>query len=114
MPIGGQTTLTFTITNPNASNLTGVGFNDNLPAGLQVATPNGESHDCGPATATVNAPSGGPTVSLTGATLAGGTSCHVVVNVKGVGAGTQNNTTDPVTSTETGPGGAASATINVG
>jgi uncharacterized repeat protein (TIGR01451 family) len=36
--VGGVSTLTFTITNPNAgTSLTGVAFTDTFPAGLQVA-----------------------------------------------------------------------------
>lgn len=34
-------TLTFSLTNPNASDLTGVGFTDTLPTGLAIADPNG-------------------------------------------------------------------------
>ncbi len=48
VPLGGETTLEFVIANPNPSTtLTGVGFSDNLPSGLVVATPsNGLSGSC--------------------------------------------------------------------
>ena len=52
-------------------------------------------------------------ISLTGATLAASTSCTFSVNVTGIAAGIQNNTTGNVTSTEGGTGGTASASINV-
>src|SRR6185369_2168323 len=47
--VGGVSTLTFTITNPNAGTaLTGVAFTDSFPAGLQVdATPNATTTGCG-------------------------------------------------------------------
>ncbi len=47
--VNGTTTLTFTLTNPNAGTaLTGVGFTDAFPAGLAVAaTPNATTTGCG-------------------------------------------------------------------
>src|SRR5690349_20078225 len=51
-----STTLTFTITNPNgATDLTGVGFNDNLPAGLIIANPNSLTGTCDPGVITPSA-----------------------------------------------------------
>ena len=112
IPVGGTTSLSFTITNPNAGgSLTGVGFTDTLPAGLVVSTPNGLAGSCGGGTITATAASG--SVSLTGATLAASSSCNFSVNVTGTTAGTQNNTTGAVSSNETGAGGVASASLVV-
>ncbi|HMH53673.1 MAG TPA: hypothetical protein VK548_25800 [Candidatus Acidoferrum sp.] len=106
------TTLTFTLSNPNASSLTGVAFSDTLPAGLVVATPNGLTGSCGGGL--ITAPAGGNTIGLSLATLAGGASCTFVVNVTATTTGTKNNTTGPVSAAESGPGGTASASIAVG
>ncbi len=111
IPLNGTTTLTFTLSNPNAgTTLTGVGFTDSLPAGLVVSTPNGLTGGCGGGTITATAGSG--SVSLTGASLAASASCNFSVNVTGISAGTQNNTTSAVTSNE-GNGNSASASITV-
>jgi uncharacterized repeat protein (TIGR01451 family) len=112
LDVGGTTTLTFTLTNPNVGTpLTGVGFTDTLPAGLVVATPNGLSGPCD--AGTITATPGTDTISLATATLAGGASCNFAVNVTATGAGPKNNTTTNVTSNEAGPGNQATANLTV-
>ena len=70
IPLNGTTSLSFTLTNPNATvALTGVGFSDMLPSGLTVS--NGTSAACGGTLTT----SGGDTIALAGATIAAGGSC---------------------------------------
>jgi uncharacterized repeat protein (TIGR01451 family) len=115
IPRNTNTTLTFVINNPNTNvALTGVAFTDNLPAGLQVATPNGLTGSCGSGTITAVAGSG--SVSLSGGTMtaspAAGSSCTITVNVTGITAGVQNNSVQ-VTSTEGGPGNTSNASITV-
>jgi uncharacterized repeat protein (TIGR01451 family) len=103
----GTTTLTFTITNPNASpTLTGVGFTDTLPAGLTV--PNASTTPCG-GTLTV----AGNVITLAGASVASGVACTFNVTVTGATLGTKVNVTSAVTSVEGGTGGTAAATVNV-
>ena len=107
-----NTSLSFTIQNGNAGTaLHGVGFTDNLPAGLAVASPNGLSGTCGGGT--IAAIAGGNSVSLSAATLAAGASCTFSVNVTGTSPGTLTNTTSAVTSTEGGNGLTASAKLSV-
>jgi uncharacterized repeat protein (TIGR01451 family)/fimbrial isopeptide formation D2 family protein len=111
IPLNGSTSLSFTISNSNLTALSGVGFTDTLPAGLVISTPNGFTGSCG--TGTITATAGTNVISLSGGTLAANASCTFSINVTGIAAGTQNNTTSAVTSNEAGTGGAASASINV-
>jgi hypothetical protein len=109
--VGGATTLSFTINNPNPSTaLNGVAFADTLPAGLIVSIPNGLTGSCGGGT--IIAVAGSGSVSLTGATLAGGASCTFSVNVTGTNVGAQNNSVI-VTSTNGGTGNTSAALLNV-
>ncbi|MGV7218487.1 DUF7933 domain-containing protein [Bradyrhizobium sp. UFLA05-112] len=110
--LNGTSSLTFTITNPNASTaLTGVAFTDAFPAGLLVATPSGLTNSCG---GTLTAPAGGGSVNLSGATLAAASSCTISLNVTGTTTGIKVNSTSPVNSTNGGTGDNASATLAVG
>ena len=111
VPLGGNSTLTFTVTNPNAgSGLTGIGFTDTLPAGLVVATPNGLTNTAG---GTATATAGSNSISLSGGTLAASASGTITVNVTPTSAGSQVNTTSVISSTEGGAGAAAAATLTV-
>jgi CSLREA domain-containing protein/uncharacterized repeat protein (TIGR01451 family) len=106
-------TLTITITNPAANTVpqAGVTFTDTLPSGLVVATPNGLVNNCGGA---ATAAPGSGSVSLTGGAVAINSSCTVIVNVTGPGAGKFTNTTGAVSSTNGGTGNTASAQIRLG
>jgi hypothetical protein len=106
--LNGTTTLTFTINNPNATSLSGVAFSDAF-GGLVVATPNGLTGSCG---GIVTAVSGSGGISLTGGSVGANSSCNFSVNVIGTTTGTKNNTTGPITTTETGLG-ATSNTASV-
>ena len=110
IPLNGSTSLNFTITNPNAGvTVTGVAFTDTLPAGLVVATPASLNGTCG---GTITATAGASSVSLSGATLAGGASCTVSVTVTGTSAGVKNNSVT-VSSTQTGTSSPSNANLTV-
>jgi arabinogalactan endo-1,4-beta-galactosidase len=112
VPLNGSTSLTFNLTNPNAGqSLSGIGFTDNLPTGQMVSSPNGLTGSCGGGT--IAAAAGSSSVTLSGASLAASASCTLAVNVTGTTSGTQNNTTSAVTSTESGSGATASASLIV-
>jgi hypothetical protein len=115
MSPGGTTSLAFSISNPNGGvTLTGITLNDNLPPGLVVATPNGQAGGC--PGGLINAPSGGPLITMTGATLPPLASCSFKVDVTAIAGttGLVTNVTDPITSVESGPGGVAIAKIQIG
>jgi YVTN family beta-propeller protein len=109
----GTTSITFTLTNPNPSvTLTGLGFND-LPSGLVVATPNGLTGSCDGGV--ITAVAGSNSITLSGATLAPLASCTFSVNVASDGTVLGYVTaTSTVTSDETLPSVAPSATLFIG
>jgi uncharacterized repeat protein (TIGR01451 family) len=114
-----STSLTFTITNPNpATDLTNVSFTDNLPPGLVVAnpdslTPDPVLGDCDPTSTTGAIDATANEISLTGGQIPANATCTFSVDVLAVATGTQVNTTDPITSTEGGTGGTATASVDV-
>ncbi|HET6930495.1 MAG TPA: Ig-like domain repeat protein [Candidatus Acidoferrum sp.] len=112
IPLNGTTSLSFTITNPasNTISLAGVGFTDSLPAGLQVATPNGLSGSCGGGS--ITAAPGSSSVSLSGATLPASGNCTFAVNVTGTSAGAKVNAVT-VNSTTGGAGNTSTASMTV-
>jgi len=112
IPVGGSSSLSFTITNPNATVALTVSFTDTLPAGLVVSTPSGAVTTCLGGTLTANP--GTNSISLSGAVIAATASCTITVDVTGVSAGVKNNTTGPVSSIEGGNGAPALASIFVG
>ena len=110
--VNQTTALTFTITNPNTTlTLTGVAFSDSLPANLVVATPSGLTGSCGGGT--ISAPAGGSTISLSGASLPGKSSCTFSVKVTSAVPSFYPNVTSTVTSNEQGPGAPVVATLTV-
>jgi hypothetical protein len=94
---GDATSLTFTVTNTAelvAKN--GWSFTDNLPAALQVATPNGASTNCPGGVVTT---ADGQSIKATGNLAAGQSSCTVTVNVLGAQAGVASNGANQLTTT---------------
>ncbi len=96
---GANSTLTFTLNNTATGNeaLTGVAFNDVLPAGLSIA--NSSTAQCG-GTLTTSALT--RTIALTGGQLAAGASCNFNVAVTGTNEGSYDNITGYVSSNEGG------------
>jgi len=110
--LNGKTSLTFTITNPNAAiALTGVAFTDTLPPGLAVATPTNLTGSCGGGA--IAAAQGAVLVTLAGAAIPAAGSCQFSVDVTATALGLDTNVTGNVTSANGGTGNAATAVLGV-
>ncbi len=110
IPLNGVIPFVVTVTNSNASALTGVGFTNQFPSGLAVAYPTGLTNNCA---GTVSAAAGSNGISLSGATLSAGGQCSLILDVAANIPGLQNDSTSPVSSNEGGPGNIATASIFV-
>ena len=114
--VGAETTITFTLTNPNMIDLTNATFTDDLPSGMQVAPTPDASTTC-TGTPVWNPLTGATSLSFSGGTIPASGSCTVQVDVVTSAAGTSTNITDFISSDEsgqnTGPGGSASDTLTV-
>ena len=115
---GVNSTLIFTLTNPNtAITLTGVAFTDSLPtmpAAMIVANSPNASFSAGCGSPSFAPGPGSGIIAFSNGTLVGGGTCTAAVDVIASAGGTYNNTTSPVTSNEAGAGNAASATLTTG
>ncbi|MFT3893328.1 MAG: SdrD B-like domain-containing protein [Anaerolineales bacterium] len=98
--VGGTSTLSFTITNPNpTATLNAIQFSDVLPAGLTI-TNSGPTAVCGGSLTTVAATG---TITFTGEVLAGGASCTITTPaVTATTAGPHPNVSGFISSTESG------------
>src|SRR5204863_2489199 len=108
--IGANATsvLTITLTNPNATAVTGAALTDNYPANLVNTSSANGATTCG--AGTVTAANGGGSVVLASGTVPASGSCTVTVNVASATAGSYLNSTGNVTTTNAGTAAGASAT----
>lgn len=91
----GGSTATIRLTNLDTSRpITGVGVTDNLPAGMLVATPSNSYVTCGGSTTVSAVPNSG-VVTLTGATIAPGSTCDLRFDVSVTGTTDWVNTIPP-------------------
>lgn len=106
--VGGTSTLTFTITNPNAetgATLNGISFTDVFPNGLVINSPLTTTNTCGGTLQdsngnTLDAADTG--IKLNAGQLAPGASCTVSIVVQATTAGPHNNVSGIITATESG------------
>ena len=116
---GGRSTLTITIDNSaNASALSSLVISDNLPLGMEIASPANASTTCGGPNPTFTAVAGTSLVSFQSfgllfpgfEVILAGETCTIVVDVIATGAGELDNVTGELTS-NVGSSGKASATL---
>ena len=93
---GSTSELRFTITNGSGAPVTDLAFVDNLPAGVVVASPGAPTTDC--LTPTLVADDGTGSITLSGASVAGSTSCTISVYVTAAAPGTFMNVSGDLTS----------------
>ena len=112
MPPDATSTLTVTLTNPNASAATSSAFTDTYPSGITNAASPAAATDCG---GTATATAGGNTLSLSGGTIPAFGSCTVTVLVTGATPGDYANTIDAgaLTTSEGANSVAAIATLGI-
>jgi MSHA biogenesis protein MshQ len=108
--INGTSTLTITLTNPNAVPIVGVTFIDNYPANTKNTGAPGLTNTCG---GTASAVANGTSLALSGGTIPAGGSCSLTVQVTATASGSYLNSTGAVTTTNVGTGTAATATLTV-
>lgn len=87
---GGTSQVSIQINNVSSVPVTGVAITDPLGANLVIATPAGASTTCA-GSPTITAVPGATTASLSGATIAAGSNCLFLFNVKTSGTGPWNN-----------------------
>jgi uncharacterized repeat protein (TIGR01451 family) len=102
--------LTITLTNPNPQQIGGVAFSDNYPAGFRNLSPDVIANTCG---GSVQMTPNGSSLSLSGGSVQGNSFCKISVAVWGFAEGSWSNATGTITSTDTPPGNAASASLTV-
>ncbi len=107
---GSVSTLTFTIDNTGDPDpVTSLAFTDVLPAGVTIASPAMVTPGCD---ATVSAPAGGSTISVSDGRLGGGSACTISVDVTSSTPGLAMNVSSDLTSTA-GNSGPASDDLTV-
>lgn len=101
---GGKATVTVRVSNSGAVALTQLGVTDPLPAGMVLADPPAAYSSCAGPVA-ISATAGSGTISLSGASVAGGGHCDLVFEVIATGAANWVNTIPAGGITAAGGGG---------
>ena len=104
----GVSTLTFTLSNANATAVTNVSFTDTYPTGVVNASTPNVVNACGGTV--LGGVASGNSIGLSGVTIAANSSCTISVDVTSALVNCYNNVSGVVTSDQ-GAGNSASATL---
>ncbi len=91
---GSATTLQFVVDNPDGLPVTQLAFTDTLPAGVTISSVPAVTQNCD---ATIAAPAGGSTITVSDGEAPGSGSCTITVDVTSSTLGTHVNVTSPLT-----------------
>jgi len=108
--IGGTSRLRFTISNPNPIEVSGYNFIDNLPAGLEVASPPNAATTCG---GIWNPLAADTALAFDGGTIVANGTCTILVDVTAAAAGNYDNISNNLFIGTTDTGNNATATLVV-
>ena len=106
IPVGGTSTLTFTLANTSSINLTGAKFSDTFPGGMTTINAaqtfiGGARGTCTGAIPSAKAAGTAGSVSFAGILIPANSSCTVLVDVTASAAGSYSNTASGVIAVET-------------
>lgn len=109
---GGTSTLTFTIENPGPAAITDLNFDDDLPGGLEIEGTTVTYSNCGtPSPSSLT--DGATSLSFSGITVAGNSSCTIAVTVTAPSNGNYDNVSDPLYIGTTNTGSVATDRLSV-
>ncbi len=100
--VGHESTLTFTITNPNATALSGIQFRDELPFGVAVVPETFDKGTCLATSVWNTNPDNSNELVHSGGTLAAHSSCTLSVDVTSSTVGLSTNISSLIYATESG------------
>lgn len=112
--VGGVGSMFVVLTNPNIFDITDAQFTINYPTPLHIVNaPGGAIIDEDTCAVVALAVGGGSSLTITGATIPGGSSCAFILSVTGTTAGDSDLDTGLILSSNATPGVHAAATLSV-
>ena len=112
--VGGTASMFIVLTNPNIFDITDAQFSINYPTPAHIVNATGGAIiDEDTCAVVALAAGGGSSLTITGATIPGGSSCAFILSVTGTTAGDSDLDNGPILSSNATPGVNATATLSV-